>query len=236
MRTPPIFSVVNGVLLRPLPFPHPEQLLKVYSANRTAGMLQASVSPLDLEDWRKQRTELTDLGGYWFADGGSGIDLTGAGEPLRLSVTFIEPGFFPALGVNPAAGRLPREDEMVRGGPDKVAVLSHGFWLRQFGGSRSVLNSTVILNGEPYQILGVAARRIRLSIRACGRVHPYSTIPDGSIPRIRPVRILDVIARMKPGVTIAEAGSEMNTIAARLAKQYPEDACMGRNHGQTAAR
>jgi len=222
-----IFSVVNGVLLRPLPFPHAEQLLKVYSANRAAGSFQVSVSPLDLEDWRKQRTRLSDLGGYWFADGGSGIDLTGAGEPQRLSVTFIEPGFFNVLGIKAAEGRLPREDEMVRGGADKVAVLSHGFWLRQFGGSRSVVNSTVTLNGEPYQILGVLPDGFTFPSERVDAYIPYSTIPDASIPRIRPVRILDVIARMNPGVTMAEAGAELNTIASRLAKQYPEDAAWG---------
>src|SRR4029077_3839902 len=94
-----IFSVVDSVLLRPLPFPHPEQLLKVYSANRSAGTFRASVSPLDLDDWRAQRSTLADIGGFWYSDGGSGVDLTGDGEPQRLSATFIAPGFFSTLGV-----------------------------------------------------------------------------------------------------------------------------------------
>jgi predicted permease len=222
-----IFSVVNGVLLRPLPFPHAEQLLKVYSANRSAGSFQAPASPLDLEDWRRQRTKLADIGGFWFADGGSGVDLTGAGEPQRLSVAFIEPGFFNVLGVNAVEGRLPREDEMVRGGNDRVVVLSHGFWQRQFGASRSVVGTSVTLSGDLFRVIGVMPADFVFPSERVDAYIPYSTIPDGSIPRIRPVRILDVIARMKPGVTVAEANGELNTIAARLAKQYPEDAAWG---------
>ena len=87
----------------------------------------------------RQRTQIADIGGYWFADGGSGIDLTGAGDPQRLSAVFVTPGFFATLGVSAAEGRLPREDEMVRGGHDSVVVLSHGFWQRQFGASRAVV-------------------------------------------------------------------------------------------------
>src|SRR5437868_14495060 len=88
-----IFSVVNGILLRPLPFPRPEQLLKVWSANNAAGSSKAPVSPLDLDDWRAQRTVLADLGGWLYQPNGSGIDLTGQGDPRRLEATFVTPGF-----------------------------------------------------------------------------------------------------------------------------------------------
>jgi macrolide transport system ATP-binding/permease protein len=219
-----IFSVVNGVLLRPLPFPHAEQLLKVYQANRSAGMLHASVSPLDLDDWRAQRTAFTDIGGFWYGDGASGVDLTGDGDPQRLSAVFITPGFFSTLEVGAAEGRLPREDELVRGGNDKIAVLSYGFWQRQYGSSRSVIGTHVTLQGAPYQVIGVMPRNFAYPSDRADVYIPYSTITDDMIPRIRPVRILDAIARMKPGVTNSAAGAELNTIAARLATQYPEDA------------
>ena len=222
-----IFSVVNGVLLRPLPFPHPEQLLKVYQANRSAGMLQASVSPLDLDDWRAQRSAFTDMGGFWYGDGASGVDLTGDGDPQRLSAVFITPGFFSTLQVGAAEGRLPREDELVRGGNDKVVVLSHGFWQRQYGSSRSVIGTHVTLQGAPYQVIGVMPRDFAYPSDRADVYIPYSTITDDMIPRIRPVRILDAIARMKPDVTNSAAGAELNTIAARLAAQYPEDAAWG---------
>jgi predicted permease len=222
-----IFSVVNSVLLRPLPLPHAEQLLKVYSANRSAGNLQASVSPLDLDDWRAQRSVLADIGGFWYSEGGSGVDLSGDGDPQRLSAVFITPGFFSTLEVGAAEGRLPREDELVRGGNDKVVVLSYGFWQRQYGSSRSVLGTNVTLQGAPYQVIGVMPRAFAYPSEQVDAYIPYSTITDDMIPHIRPVRILDAIARMKPGVSIAAAHAELNTIASRLAAQYPEDASWG---------
>ncbi len=222
-----IFSVVNGVLLRPLPFPHPEQLLKVYSVNRAAGGFHASVSPLDLDDWRAQRSTLADIGGFWYSDGGSGVDLTGDGDPQRLSATFVTPGFFGTLEVPAAEGRLPRDDELVRGGPDKVVVLSYGFWQRQYGSSRSVIGTNITLQGAPYQVIGVMPRGFAYPSDRVDAYIPYSTITDDMIPHIRPVRILDAIARMRPGTTVATAGAELNTIAARLARQYPENASWG---------
>jgi predicted permease len=219
-----IFSVVHGIVFKPLPFANPEQLMRVWSANPGSGARQASVSAVDLDDWRAQKTQFTDIGGWWFADGGSGIDLTGAGDPQRLSVAFVSPGFFPTLGTQPHLGRLPREDEMVRGGDDKVVVLSYGFWQRQFGSDASRVDGTLTLNGEPYRVVGVMKPEMRFPSERVEVWIPYSTIPDNSIPRIRPVRVMDVIARVKPGVTLAQASEDMNAIARRLAATYPEDA------------
>ena len=153
-----IFSVVNGVLFRPLPFPRSEQLYKVWSANPTAGLTEAAVSPVDLDDWRAQRRVIADLGGYWYGSGSSGIDLTGLGEPQRLAAVFVTPGFFSTLGVLPSLGRLPREDELVRGGRDRVVMLSHAFWQRQFGGDPAIVGTSLTLGGEPYEVLGVLPR------------------------------------------------------------------------------
>ncbi len=120
-----IFSVVDGVLLRPLPFPRAGQLVKVWSAGTTPATQQTGVSVLDLDDWRAQKRSLTDIGGWFYQrDGGSGIDLTSQGEPQRLGSVFFTPGFLGALGVAPEQGRLPREDEMRRGGDDRVVLLS----------------------------------------------------------------------------------------------------------------
>jgi predicted permease len=222
-----IFSVVDAVLLRPLPFPAPEQLVKLWSANPAKGERKSGVSPVDLDDWRAQRRTLADIGGYWYAEGGSGVDLTGSGEPRRLSAAFVSPGFFTTLGVNAARGRLPREEEMVRGGDDAVAVLAHGFWLRQFGGAEAAVGSTITLNGAPFVVLGVMPPSFRFPSPRVDVFVPYSTIPDTAIPRIRPVRILDVVGRLRPEATLAEARAEMNAIARSLAQQYPEDAAYG---------
>jgi predicted permease len=218
-----IFSVVHGIVFKPLPFPAPEQLVRVWSANPGADSRQAPVSPVDLDDWRAQRSRIADIGGWWFADGGSGVDLTGSGDPQRLSVAFVTPGFFPTLGVRPLLGRLPREDEMVRGGDDRVIVLSHGFWQSRFGADSSLLSSAVTLNGEPYRVVGVLRPEMRFPSDRVEAWIPYSTIPDQAIPRIRAVRILDVVARMKAGTSVAQASQEMNAITARLAATYPED-------------
>ncbi|HEX6316521.1 MAG TPA: ABC transporter permease [Gemmatimonadaceae bacterium] len=219
-----IFSVVHGIVFKPLPFPQPEQLVRVWSANPGADSRNAPVSPVDLDDWRAQRTQLADIGGWWFADGGSGVDITGSGDPQRLSVAFVTPGFFPTLGVQPLVGRLPREDEMVRGGDDRVVVLAHGFWQRRFGAARGVVDSTITLNGEPYRVVGVMKLDMRFPSERVEAWIPYSTIPDQSIPRLRAVRVLDVVARMKDGVSLAQASHEMNTITRRLGALYPEDA------------
>ena len=219
-----IFSVVHGIVFKPLPFANPDQLVRVWSANPGSGARQASVSPVDLDDWRSQKTQFTDIGGWWFADGGSGVDLTGAGDPQRLSVAFVSPGFFPTLGTQPHIGRLPREDEMTRGGDDRVVVLSYGFWQRQFGADASQVDRTLTLNGAPYRVVAVMKPEMRFPSERVEVWIPYSTIPDESIPRIRPVRVMDVVARMKPGVALAQATQDMNAITQRLAATYPEDA------------
>jgi len=222
-----IFSVVHGIVFKPLPFPQPEQLVKVWSANPTAGSMQVTVSAVDLDDWRAQRTQLADIGGWWYADGGSGIDFTGSGDPQRLSVAFISPGFFPTLGVQPALGRLPREDEMIRGGNDRVAVLSHGFWQSRFGSQRNIVDSTITLGGAPYRILGVMKPEMRFPSDRVELWIPFSTIPDNATPRIRPVRIMDVMARLKPGATLAQARQDLNAITQRLAATYQENTNWG---------
>ena len=113
---------------------------------------------------------------------------------------------------------------MVRGGDDRVVVLSHAFWQRRFGSDSGIVDSVVTLSGDPYRVVGVMRPDMRFPSDRVEAWIPYSTIPDESIPRIRPVRTLDVIARMKPGVTVEQASREMTTITQRLAATYPEDA------------
>jgi predicted permease len=223
-----IFSVVNGVLLKPLPFPQPEQLLRAYNVQTVNGTSEPGpISAVNLDDWRARRNALADIAAYMYREGQSGTDLTGLGEPQRINVTFISPGFWNTLGVAPMLGRVPRDDEMVRGSNDKLAVLTHAFWQRQFGGAASVIGQRVTLGGDSYEIVGVMPPAFRFPSPTSQMFIPYSTIPDGSIPRIRPVRSMDVIARMKPGVTVAQANAELNGIARGLAEQYEENKNLG---------
>lgn len=220
-----IFSVVNGILLRPLPFPEPQQLYRVWSVSRSSNRFDAPVSAMDLDDWRAQRKDIADLGGSFYQANGSGIDMVNdAGEPMRLSAVFVTPGFFSTLGIPPVLGRLPREQELVRGGPDRVVLLGDGFWRRQFGGSSSVLGTSLRLGGEPYDVIGVLPPSFAFPVPGVDVYIPFSTIPDDGIPRLRPVRILDVVARARPGVTAARVETELAGITARLAQQFPENA------------
>jgi predicted permease len=219
-----IFSVVKGIVLEPLPFPDPGQLYAVYSANRSAGQLRSPVSPVDLDDWREQRDQIAELGGYWYSEGSSGLDMIGRGRPQRLATVFIEPGFFEALGVQPLHGRLPHEDEMVRGGPDRVVMLSHRFWLREFGGDSSVVATPLPLEDGSLLILGVLPPAFRFPTDEVDVYVPYSTIPDSSIPRERYVRVLNVVARARPGVPEGQVQAEMMAITGRLAQAHEEDA------------
>jgi predicted permease len=221
--TTAIFSVVYGVLFRPLPFPDAGQLYAVYSANRSAGSLRASVSPVDLDDWRAARNDIQDIGGVWYAAGTSGVDVTGRGEPRRLSAAFFTPGFLEALAVTPAAGRLPREEELVRGGPDDVVMLGHGFWTREFAADPGVVGTSLTVDNTPHTIIGVLPASMPFPDERADLFVPYSTIPDNAIPRLRGVRVLSVIARAKPGVPQARIDAEMAAITARLSTQHPED-------------
>ncbi len=221
--TTAVFSLVYGVLFRPLPFPEPDQLYAVYSANPSAGALRGGVSAVDLDDWRASRQDIEDIGGVWYQAGSSGVDLTGRGDPRRLSAAFFTPGFLEALGVEPEAGRLPGEEELVRGGPDDLVMLGHGFWSREFDSSRDVVGETLNIGGVPMTILGVLPDSMRYPDDTIDVYIPYSTIPDDSIPRIRQVRVLDVVARAKPGVSQPRVEVEMAAVTGRLAAEYPEN-------------
>lgn len=218
-----IFSIVNSVIFRPLPFSDAADLYAVYSANRSADLLQAPVSAVDLDDWRAQRRQIEDIGGYFYAEGSTGIDLIGRGDPRRLSVVFFTPGFFTALRAPVLHGRQPREPEMVRGGGDRVVLLSHEFWVNEFGASPEVVGTSLTLGDSPYEVIGVLPPEMRFPTDRADVFVPYSTIPDSGIPRIRPVRTLAVVARARPGISQEAVQAEMNTIAKRLADQYPED-------------
>jgi len=221
--TTAIFSLVYGVLFRPLPFPDADRLYAVYSANQSVGSMRAAVSPVDLDDWRASRRDIEDIGGLWYQAGSSGVDLTGRGSPQRLSAAFFTPGFLDALGVVPAAGRLPREEELIRGGPDDVVMLGYEYWTREFDRAAETIDSSLIIGGVPHTVIGVLPQSMRYPDAGIDVYVPYSTIPDSSIPRLRFVRVLDVIARAKPGVTHERVETEMGLITARLAEQYPED-------------
>ncbi len=219
-----IFSVVNGVLLEPLAFPHPDRLVRISQVERANGVsTPGTVSAVNLDDWRARRRVFDDIGGYFYREGMSGTDLTGEGEPQRVASAFITPGFWRTLGVAPLLGRVQRDDEMVRGSNDHVVVLSYDYWKRQFGGAATVIGRRVQLGGESYEIVGVMPATFHYPVARVEMFIPYSTIPDSAIPRLRGVRILQAIGRLNPGVAVSQGAAEMNAITRGLADAYREN-------------
>src|SRR3954470_10736899 len=219
-----IFSAVRTVLLEPLPFAEPERVVRAYHANPSNGVARGAVSEPDFLDWKRTSQTTTTMGGFWFVDGMSGIDLTGTGDPERLSSTLVTDGFFETLGARPLFGRtLVADDQMA--GRNRAAVISHGLWTRRFAADRSIVGRSITLNKEPFEVVGVmpaeftypAGRRIDVWI-------PLSYFGPDQIGRVRAARFLAVIARLKPGVTEPQFRSDLSAIAERLSRQYPENA------------
>jgi predicted permease len=213
-----IFSVVRGVLLRPLPFPAADRVVRVWHANPSENEPRSKVSEPDFVDWRTGNARFASLGGYWYVPGGSGADLTGGGTPEHLQGTFITPGFFETLRARAAIGRTIRPEEAVTGN-DRYMVLSHGFWRRRFGSDPSVVGRALTIDGEPYTVLGVMPEGFAFPADGIDFWIPLSTIPADGIGRDRGSRFLDVIGRLAPGATLEQARDELAARSRRIAAQ-----------------
>jgi putative ABC transport system permease protein len=207
-----IFSVVNSVLLRPLPFRDPSRLVLVIEKSKYPTI---TVSYENYLDWRDQNHEFESMEAIY----GNNMTFTAKGEPQRLIARFVTAGFFPLLGVSPSVGRnfTPEED---RAGGTPVAILSYGLWQRSFGGSNEVLGQVVNLDSQPYTVVGILPSGYKFFQDADVFLpfHPWAkTLPDDRNwhPGILPV------ARLKAGVTIEQARAEMVGISKRLEQQYP---------------
>ncbi len=145
-----IFSVVNTVLLRPLPYPEPDRIVTVWNSYPQLGIEKDTVSPVDFRDWQKMNRSFAHMASYGY---GSFV-LTGGGEPVRLMAAEVSVGFFAVMGVEPALGRTfaAQDDEP---GSGKVVVLSHGLWQRQFGADPGIIGTTLTLDGQGYEVRGV---------------------------------------------------------------------------------
>jgi putative ABC transport system permease protein len=207
-----IFTVVNAVLLRPLPFQDPSRLVLVIEKSKYPTI---TVSYENYLDWRDQSHSFESMEAIY----GVNLTLTGKGNPERLVARRITAGFLPTLGVSPKLGRnfTPEED---RAGGTPVAILSYGLWQRNFGGSDAILGQSVNLDSQPYTVIGVLPPGFKFFQEADVFLafHPWAkTLPDDRNwhPGILPV------ARLKVGVTIEQARAEMIGISKRLEQQYP---------------
>ncbi|HKP03417.1 MAG TPA: ABC transporter permease [Chthoniobacterales bacterium] len=213
-----IFSVVNTLLLRPLPYKNPEQLVVIWENATHLGFPKNTPSPANFLDWQKQNTLFTGMGA--FAE--RTFNLTGVGEPERLEGRRVSANLFELLGVKPILGRTFVPDEDKPG--TKVALLNESLWKRRFGSDPGVIGRALALNGESYTVVGVLPNSVRLP--GFGNWRDQVWVPlafPAEEAASRGNHFLEVIGRMKPGVTLPQARAEMETIAARLAQQYPEE-------------
>ena len=217
-----IFSVVNAVLLRPLPFPEPEKLVSLFEADTQRGLVRGSHSYPNFLDMRAQQDVFERVSSYH----GSDYILTGRGEPARLQGLVATADLFPLLGVQPLLGRtfLPEEDKPSENG--RVAIISEQLFRKRFNSDASILNQAITLDGRPFTVVGVMPASFEFPIQN-EPIDLWTTIAadasgEDPITAARGAHFLQVIGRLKPGVTEQQAQAELTTIAARLEQQYPD--------------
>jgi putative ABC transport system permease protein len=208
-----IFSVVNGVLLRPLPFKTADRL--VFLSEWSQQVPNMSVSYPNFQDWRAQNSVFEQLAAF---RGGNYI-LTGAGEPERLDAREVSASFFPTLGVNAAVGRNFTAEED-KPGAQHAIVISHGLWQRRFGGNPNVVGQQLTLNNESYTVVGILPQNFEWQAPVDVFV-PIGLQADKMQDRDSHPGIY-LVGLLKPGVTVEQARAEMTGITARLAQQYPK--------------
>jgi len=217
-----IFGVVNSLLLRPLPVGHSERLVQIYTLDARNG--RAPNSYLNFLDFAEQNTVFTGISAYQFLPMG----FSSAGETTNIYAQIVSGNYFSLLEVNPALGRafLPEEDTTPNANP--VAVLSHRFW-KKIGGDAGIIGNTVTLNGQRFTVIGIAPANftgvdvgvapdlwVPMAMRA------WVTPGAADLYENRRALMLNLVARLKPGVTLPEAEAQMKTVARQLQQAYPE--------------
>ncbi|HEX4438668.1 MAG TPA: ABC transporter permease [Thermoanaerobaculia bacterium] len=217
-----IFSLVRGVLLRPLPFPKPDALVSIWESNDAKGYARMVASPPNYVDWKAQSRSFESMGAFVETT----LAASEGGRAERLDGAAVTSGFFETLGTRPLYGRVFRESEIRKGGPG-VVVLGHGAWARRFGADPDIVGRTVRLDGESYEVIGVMPASFRFPEEAPDFWVPLAFGPE--VATQRGAHYLDVIARLRPGATAAAAHAEIRAIADRLRAAYPRS-----NSGYTA--
>ena len=207
-----IFSFVDGVLLKPLPYPEPDRILRVLEKPPGGG--RNGISTLNYLDWQKENTVFD----FMAAQTGGPVTLTGAGDPVQLRGARVSAHYFDIFGITAERGRTfaPDEDQP---GKDHVAILSHSLWQTQFGGDTSLIGRSVLLDGGPYTIIGVLPKGSAFD-RAFNEIwRPLTFQPDNMT---RNFHWFGSFARLKRGVTLKQASTQMDAIGARIAHDFPD--------------
>jgi putative ABC transport system permease protein len=217
-----IFSVVNAVLLNPLPYREPDRVVALWEKVPNQG--RSRVTPANFHDWKKQNTVFEDVAAF----GRNSLTLTGDGEPEQLVGARVSSGYFAVIGVEPVIGR-PFTAEEYELGKGRVVILGHALWQRRYGGDRNIINRNITLDGTPYTVVGVMPRGLYpMSPLNPGRLTfdeqeqnfwlPMSFTAEWAAARS--AHVLGVVARLKQGISKAQASAEMDAIGARLEKEY----------------
>jgi putative ABC transport system permease protein len=209
-----IFSAVEGVLLRPLPYAQPDRLVIVWEDATFIGFAHNTPAPANYVDWRKQNQVFTDMAALRYRNAA----LTGDQAPEQVLGRGITPNFFDVLGVQPALGRpfTAEEDAAKR----KVVVLSYALWQRRYGGNPALIGRSILMDAEPVTVVGVMPRGFFFPDRETMYWEPVSFTPADLTNRDS--HFLQVVARLKPGVTLERAKGDMDALAKRLQQQYPD--------------
>ncbi len=220
-----MFSVVQAVLLRPLPYREPDRLVKLSETNPLKRWTSAPVAPANYADWRRMNTVFTDLGAYLGIDGQGrnfySLFLTGDGEPRRVRGALVSGSLFDVLGVTPLMGRSFTEEETYEG-PNRVAILSYGMWQTELAGDPGMLGRNITLSGRNYTVIGVMPPEFFFPTRETQIYVPLGFKRSRFVEHRRP-HYLNVIARLRPGVSLNQAQDQMSAVAARLEQMYPEN-------------
>ncbi|HET9531826.1 MAG TPA: ABC transporter permease, partial [Blastocatellia bacterium] len=217
-----IFSVVNAVLLRALPYEDPSRLVVVWGNNTQAGNPKSHIAAANYIDLRDQNSVFEETAAFLAFT--PTMSLTGIDEPLQVTQSMVSPNLFPLLGAVPAAGRtfLPEEAQV---GKDDVVILSYGLWQRTFGGRPDIVGQPVTINGINFTVVGVMRSEfyflfrnvdIWLPLSFNTRYNPNNTATN------RAAGALGLIGRSRPGVTLEQARADLSTIASNLEQQYPQ--------------
>jgi putative ABC transport system permease protein len=225
-----IFTVVNAVLLRPLPVEDPEQLVAVLGTdarNSTAQQQFLPMSNLNYQDLRDKNETLAGMAAFT----GTGVNLSGVGNPEQLNATLVSYNYFQVLGVQAAVGNTFDPEQAKKQGAYPVVMLSYGLWQRRFGGDRGIVGKSITLNQQPFTMIGVTPKNFQGTFVGPG---PDVWIPDAMHDQVltgiikdwfmqrRPL-IMFAFGRLKPGVSREQAEANLQTVATQLAKEYPND-------------
>ena len=209
-----IFSLVNGVLLRPLPFPNAERIIYFEGKNPAAGITESNISYLDFTDWSQQTDLFASTAAYWTGTANFGAD---GAEPERVPRAGVTTGFFSVLGVQPVLGRtfVPEDD---KGWPQSVAIISHGLWKRRFGSDPAIVGKQVQMSSWPLTIIGVMPLGFEYPEQTQVWVPTAVNLSDEP----RDNRVWSAIARLNTGIDLKQAQTRLSAINAQLGKQFHE--------------